>query len=128
MCGYIPLAPCTDILRQRTRDLEVKRYCITILERIGSFAYTRDTLKSLDEEARREVRYLNSFFIQYYLLPAAKIKSREPATGIKRVQFQDMACPYSKCESQSTVEHYKCMDYSSCPNDICSCAVSLAFV
>ncbi|KAJ8727377.1 hypothetical protein PYW07_001496 [Mythimna separata] len=46
------------ILRQRTRDLEVKRYCITILERIGSFAYTRNTLQSLDEEARREVARL----------------------------------------------------------------------
>ncbi|KAJ8733491.1 hypothetical protein PYW08_001789 [Mythimna loreyi] len=46
------------ILRQRTRDLEVKRYCITILEKIGSFAYTRNTLKSLDEEARREVARL----------------------------------------------------------------------
>ncbi|XP_021200662.2 terpene synthase isoform X1 [Helicoverpa armigera] len=46
------------ILRQRTRDLEVKRYCITILERIGSFAYTRETLQSLDEEARREVARL----------------------------------------------------------------------
>ncbi|KAH9643299.1 hypothetical protein HF086_012969 [Spodoptera exigua] len=47
-----------DILRQRTRDLEVKRYCITILERLGSFAYTRETLHGLDEEARREVARL----------------------------------------------------------------------
>ncbi|CAH0702732.1 unnamed protein product [Spodoptera exigua] len=46
------------ILRQRTRDLEVKRYCITILERLGSFAYTRETLHGLDEEARREVARL----------------------------------------------------------------------
>ncbi|KAF9797061.1 hypothetical protein SFRURICE_006936 [Spodoptera frugiperda] len=47
-----------DILRQRTRDLEVKRYCITILERLGSFAYTRNTLHGLDQEARREVARL----------------------------------------------------------------------
>ncbi|XP_026737018.1 geranylgeranyl pyrophosphate synthase [Trichoplusia ni] len=46
------------ILRQRTRDIEVKKYCITILERLGSFAYTRDTLQRLDEEARKEVARL----------------------------------------------------------------------
>ncbi|CAH0605594.1 unnamed protein product [Chrysodeixis includens] len=46
------------ILRQRTRDIEVKKYCITILERLGSFAYTRDTLHRLDEEARKEVARL----------------------------------------------------------------------
>ncbi|CAH1646961.1 unnamed protein product [Spodoptera littoralis] len=54
---YPPIGP-EDILRQRTRDLEVKRYCITILERLGSFAYTRKTLHGLDEEARREVARL----------------------------------------------------------------------
>ncbi|CAB3226549.1 unnamed protein product [Arctia plantaginis] len=43
------------ILRQRTRDVEVKKYCITILEKLGSFAYTKETLQRLDEEARKEV-------------------------------------------------------------------------
>ncbi|XP_049869792.1 terpene synthase isoform X2 [Pectinophora gossypiella] len=46
------------ILRQRTRDVEVKRYCISLLERLGSFRYTRDTLHSLDQEARAEVARL----------------------------------------------------------------------
>ncbi|BES88023.1 Polyprenyl synthetase [Nesidiocoris tenuis] len=47
-----------NILRQRTRDIEVKRYCVSLLEKFGSFAYTRDILASLDEEARNEVRSL----------------------------------------------------------------------
>ncbi|XP_052749310.1 terpene synthase isoform X1 [Galleria mellonella] len=46
------------ILRQRTRDVEVKRYCISLLERLGSFRYTRDTLIKLDAEARAEIASL----------------------------------------------------------------------
>lgn len=46
------------ILRQRTRVVEVKKYCITILEKLGSFAYTRETLQALDQEARKEVERL----------------------------------------------------------------------
>lgn len=47
-----------QILRQRTRDVEVKRYCITLLEKFGSFDYTRDTLIQLDRDARDEVQRL----------------------------------------------------------------------
>ncbi|CAH4035637.1 geranylgeranyl pyrophosphate synthase [Pieris brassicae] len=46
------------ILRQRTRDVEVKRYCIKLLEKCGSFQHTRDTLIALDREARAEVARL----------------------------------------------------------------------
>ncbi|XP_045446781.1 geranylgeranyl pyrophosphate synthase [Melitaea cinxia] len=46
------------ILRQRTRDVEVKRYCISLLEKFGSFQYTRDRLQELDNEARAEVKRL----------------------------------------------------------------------
>ncbi|KAG6445824.1 hypothetical protein O3G_MSEX004100 [Manduca sexta] len=46
------------ILRQRTRDVEVKRYCITLLEKLGSFRYTRGILHALDLEARSEVNRL----------------------------------------------------------------------
>lgn len=51
----------TDILRQRTRDIEVKKYCINLLEKLGSFKYTRDILQSLDREARAEVHLLLLF-------------------------------------------------------------------
>lgn len=47
-----------DILRQRTRDIEVKRYCVSLLEKYGSFQYTREVLDSLDKEARLEVARL----------------------------------------------------------------------
>lgn len=44
-----------DILRQRTHDIEVKKYCISLLEKLGSFQYTRKVLETLDVEARAEV-------------------------------------------------------------------------
>lgn len=46
------------ILRQRTRDVDVKKYCISLLEKHGSFAHTRKTLQELDIEARKEVERL----------------------------------------------------------------------
>ncbi|XP_018802072.1 PREDICTED: geranylgeranyl pyrophosphate synthase isoform X2 [Bactrocera latifrons] len=48
------------ILRQRTQDIEVKKYCIGLLEKLGSFQYTREVLESLDTEARAEVARLGS--------------------------------------------------------------------
>ncbi|CAK9796968.1 Terpene synthase [Anthophora quadrimaculata] len=47
-----------NILRQRTKDLEVKRYCVNLLEKFGSFAYTRAVLEELDKKARDEVQRL----------------------------------------------------------------------
>lgn len=47
-----------DILRQRTKDNEVKKYCVSLLEKYGSFEYTRQKLKQLDAEAREEVKTL----------------------------------------------------------------------
>ncbi|OAD55868.1 Geranylgeranyl pyrophosphate synthase [Eufriesea mexicana] len=47
-----------DILRQRTKDIEVKRYCVNLLEKFGSFAYTRNVLEELDKKARDEVHRL----------------------------------------------------------------------
>ena len=45
----------TDILRQRTRDVELKKYCVTLLEKFGSLIYTRLTMEKLDAEARVEI-------------------------------------------------------------------------
>ncbi|KAL1453958.1 hypothetical protein WDU94_010259 [Cyamophila willieti] len=47
-----------NILRQRTRDVEVKKYCISLLDKFGSFDYTREVLKGLDVSARTEVERL----------------------------------------------------------------------
>lgn len=47
-----------DILRQRTKDIEVKRHCIKLLERFGSFKYTRDVLEDLDWSVRNKIEDL----------------------------------------------------------------------
>ncbi|XP_076245322.1 geranylgeranyl pyrophosphate synthase quemao isoform X2 [Calliopsis andreniformis] len=47
-----------NILRQRTKDIEVKKYCVNLLEKFGSFAYTRNVLNELDKSARDEVERL----------------------------------------------------------------------
>ncbi|EZA58644.1 geranylgeranyl pyrophosphate synthase isoform X2 [Ooceraea biroi] len=44
-----------NILRQRPKDIEVKRYCIKLLEKFGSFEYTRNVLEELDAKARTEI-------------------------------------------------------------------------
>lgn len=47
-----------DILRQRTSDVEVKRYCVRLLEKFGSFHYTRNVLLGIDRKVRDEVAKL----------------------------------------------------------------------
>ncbi|XP_015118005.1 geranylgeranyl pyrophosphate synthase isoform X2 [Diachasma alloeum] len=55
-----------NILSQRTNDVEVKKYCLTLLEKFGSFAYTKTVLEDLDRKARDEVERLggNPLLIQ----------------------------------------------------------------
>jgi hypothetical protein len=40
--------PCVRILRQKTTETHVKKYCIDYLDSIGSFAYTRQVLVELE--------------------------------------------------------------------------------
>ncbi|KAM9804331.1 geranylgeranyl pyrophosphate synthase [Neosynchiropus ocellatus] len=47
-----------NILRQRTENMDIKRYCVDYLEKVGSFAYTRQTLRDLEAEAYRLIREL----------------------------------------------------------------------
>ena len=48
---FCPLTCCfQDILRQRTTNLEVKKYCVEYLEKIGSFKYTESVLVELEEK------------------------------------------------------------------------------
>ncbi|XP_072747320.1 terpene synthase isoform X3 [Anoplolepis gracilipes] len=60
------IMPDKDILRQRTKDIEVKRHCIKLLEKFGSFKYTRGVLEELDMKARAEIDRLggNPFLIK----------------------------------------------------------------
>lgn len=45
-----------NILRQRTENMDIKRYCVDYLEKVGSFAHTRQTLRDLEIEAYRLIK------------------------------------------------------------------------
>ncbi|KAG7170680.1 Geranylgeranyl pyrophosphate synthase-like [Homarus americanus] len=47
-----------NIIRQRPKDLEVKRYCVSLLEKFGSLQHTQETLKKLESEAHDEIMRL----------------------------------------------------------------------
>ncbi|XP_069462958.1 geranylgeranyl pyrophosphate synthase [Ambystoma mexicanum] len=47
-----------NILRQRTENIDIKKYCVQYLEKVGSFEYTRLTLKELEAAAYREIEML----------------------------------------------------------------------
>ncbi|PVD37672.1 hypothetical protein C0Q70_00271 [Pomacea canaliculata] len=40
-----------NVLRQRTTDNDVKKYCVHLMRKMGSFEYTRETLKDLEKQA-----------------------------------------------------------------------------
>ncbi|XP_076170780.1 terpene synthase-like [Ptiloglossa arizonensis] len=46
------------ILLQRPTDYDMKRYCVELIEKFGSFAYTRTVLKELDTKLRDEIQRL----------------------------------------------------------------------
>ncbi|XP_029665547.1 geranylgeranyl pyrophosphate synthase-like isoform X2 [Formica exsecta] len=46
------------ILKQRTKEIEVKHHCIELLEKFGSFKYTKSVLEELDMKARAEIERL----------------------------------------------------------------------
>eukprot|EP00092_Neocalanus_flemingeri_P008607 GFUD01009275.1.p1 GENE.GFUD01009275.1~~GFUD01009275.1.p1 ORF type:complete len:328 (+),score=121.21 GFUD01009275.1:39-1022(+) len=46
------------ILRQRTQDVEVKKFCISLIEAAGSFEYTKGVMKDLDRAICSEVERL----------------------------------------------------------------------
>jgi len=53
--NFFQVISLIDILRQRPKDIEVKRHCIKLLEKFGSFKYTRNVLEELDAKARSEI-------------------------------------------------------------------------
>ena len=48
-----------NILRQRTQEIDVKKYAIKLLEDAGSFRYTREQMRLLDNKIRAEIGKLN---------------------------------------------------------------------
>ncbi|XP_025269868.1 geranylgeranyl pyrophosphate synthase-like [Camponotus floridanus] len=55
-----------NILKQRTKDIEMKRHCIKLLEKFGSLKYTRSVLEELELKVRAEIDRLggNPFLIK----------------------------------------------------------------
>ncbi|KAG5345171.1 GGPPS synthase, partial [Acromyrmex charruanus] len=47
-----------NILKQRSKNIEVKRYFVKILESYGSFKYTKDVLDELEKKIRTEIDHL----------------------------------------------------------------------
>ncbi|XP_063969559.1 geranylgeranyl pyrophosphate synthase-like [Lytechinus pictus] len=47
-----------SILRQRTEDMDVKKYCVDLLEKFGSFEYTRTVLFDLEKQAYQHITNL----------------------------------------------------------------------
>ncbi|XP_045494508.1 geranylgeranyl pyrophosphate synthase-like [Colias croceus] len=47
-----------NILRQRTRDVSLKKFCVSELERLGSLEYTRERLEQVEKSLRAEIARL----------------------------------------------------------------------
>uniref|UniRef100_V9L3L9 Geranylgeranyl pyrophosphate synthase n=1 Tax=Callorhinchus milii TaxID=7868 RepID=V9L3L9_CALMI len=47
-----------NILRQRTENVDVKKYCVSYLEKVGSFEYTRKILNELEMQAYKNIEEL----------------------------------------------------------------------
>ncbi|XP_076755936.1 terpene synthase-like [Xylocopa sonorina] len=47
-----------DILKQRPKDIAMHQYFVTLLEKYGTYAYTRALLDELDKKAREEIKHL----------------------------------------------------------------------
>ncbi|XP_011876890.1 PREDICTED: geranylgeranyl pyrophosphate synthase-like [Vollenhovia emeryi] len=69
-----------SILKQRTKDNEVRRYCVHLLEKNGSFEYVKNVLEELDSIGRAEVERLggNPLFVR--LLDQLKTWNRKHAS------------------------------------------------
>ncbi|XP_029679310.1 geranylgeranyl pyrophosphate synthase-like [Formica exsecta] len=46
------------ILKQLTKEIELKHHCVKLLEKFGSFEYTKNVLEDLDVKARAEIKRL----------------------------------------------------------------------
>ncbi|XP_076763725.1 terpene synthase-like [Xylocopa sonorina] len=47
-----------NIIKRKTKSIELKRYCISLLKKYGTYAYTRSVLEELDKKIREEVEQL----------------------------------------------------------------------
>ncbi|KAI8797200.1 geranylgeranyl pyrophosphate synthase [Biomphalaria glabrata] len=65
-----------SILRQRTTDNDVKKYCVQYLEKVGSFDYTRKVLAELESELLQNIESLGGNpYLKAIVLELRKIYS-----------------------------------------------------
>jgi geranylgeranyl diphosphate synthase type 3 len=57
-----------NILKQKTHDMELKKYCVSLLESSGSFEYSKLTMTELDERIRRQISQLGGNTPMMYLM------------------------------------------------------------
>lgn len=56
--AWLRFLDLTDILKQRTQDIELKKYAVEYMTKMGSFDYTRKVLAELLEEIKKEIERL----------------------------------------------------------------------
>ncbi|CAM4728057.1 unnamed protein product [Leuciscus chuanchicus] len=78
-----------NILRQRTENLDIKRYCVDYLEKVGSFAYTRHTLRDLEAEAYRLIKELGGNPELEALMEHLSRMYKEPEGGASAGQSEE---------------------------------------
>ena len=69
--------PRTEILRQRTKDTELKRFAVRLMQQSGSFDYTLRVLNELEQAIREEIDKLggNSLLMSFVeSLSVSKLK------------------------------------------------------
>jgi len=47
-----------DILKQRTEDVEIKKYAVSYMKGMGSFEYTERVLKDIEKDIKTEMQQL----------------------------------------------------------------------
>ena len=74
--GHPESGQVLNIVKQRTENEDVKRHCISLLEKIGSLTYTRCKLEKLEGEIMEEIKYLGGNpLLEKFLSEVASIMS-----------------------------------------------------
>lgn len=63
-----------SIIKQRTKDIEIKKYAVQLMKQSGSLDYTKKTLETLEQELRKEIDSLGSNPMLTRLLDELSVK------------------------------------------------------
>ncbi|XP_065176583.1 geranylgeranyl pyrophosphate synthase-like [Sycon ciliatum] len=69
-----------SIVRRKTTDLDVKKYCVNLLHKMGSFVYTRQVLLALEKDVLSEIEALGgNSTLQKVVVALSQLYQEEPA-------------------------------------------------